>query len=128
MKTLSLLAAAAVTAAIFAGCADQTTPETAKETVGKVIAAMSANNVEEFKKYCSKSTLEKYEKIGISNLTVPGLKMELTSDPAKMSEDEQQAEVAVNLSLDGAFEQKTIWTLIDEKGEWKIYGEARPLN
>jgi len=125
MKTLSLLAAAAISAVLITGCfEDRTTPETAKETVKKVAEIMAANNIEEFKKYCSASNLKQYEKTGISALSVPGLKFELTPDPVKMSDDEKTAEVAVNMTL-GALEKTTIWTLIDEGGEWKIYGEAR---
>lgn len=126
MKTFSLLAAAAVSTILLTGCfEDKTTPETAKTTVKKVTEIMASNNIEEFKKYCSKSNLEKYEKSGIPALTVPGLKFEIAPDPVKMSADEKQAEVVVNMSLQGAFESKSIWTLIDEGGEWKIYGDAR---
>ncbi|MDD3596173.1 entry exclusion lipoprotein TrbK [Sulfuricurvum sp.] len=125
MKTLTLLAAAAAIVFMLSGCVDKTTPETAKETVQKVITAMSENNTEEFKKYCSNENLKKYEKQGLSNLTVPGLKLNLTNDPVKMSNDGKTAEVVVNMSLQGAFETKSIWTLKDENGEWKIYGDAR---
>lgn len=125
MKILTLMAAAATAAIIFSGCADKTTPETAKETMQKVISAMLSNNVEEFKTHCSAENLKQYEKTGINNLTVPGLKLDLTNDPAKMSEDGKSVEVVVNMSLQGAFEKKTVWTLKDEGGEWKIYGEAR---
>lgn len=125
MKTFSLLAAAAISAVLITGCfEDKTTPETAKETVKKVAEIMAANNIDEFKKYCSASNLKQYEKTGISTLSVPGLKFEVLPDPVKMSDDEKKAEVAVNMSL-GALEKTTIWTLIDEGGEWKIYGEAR---
>lgn len=125
MKTLTLLAAAAAMAFMLSGCADKTTPETAKETMQKVISAMSSNNIEEFKKYCSTENLKQYEKTGINNLTVPGLKLDLTSDPVKISDDGKTAEVVVNMSLHGAFEKKSIWTLKDEGEEWKIYGDAR---
>ncbi len=125
MKTISLLAAAAIAAIILTGCADKTTPETAKETVQKVISAMSSNNINEFKKYCSDENLKKYDKQGLSTLTVPGLKLDVTNDPVKMSDDGKTAEVVVNMSLQGAFEKKSVWTLKDEGGEWKIYGDAR---
>ncbi|DAB38845.1 MAG: hypothetical protein A2023_07170 [Sulfuricurvum sp. GWF2_44_89] len=125
MKILTLMAAAVAAAIIFSGCADKTTPETAKETMQKVISAMLSNNVEEFKTHCSAENLKQYEKTGINNLTVPGLKLDLTNDPVKMSEDGKTVEVVVNMSLQGAFEKKTVWTLKDEGGEWKIYGEAR---
>ena len=125
MKILTLMAAAVAAAIIFSGCADKTTPETAKETMQKVISAMLSNNVEEFKTHCSAENLKQYEKTGINTLTVPGLKLDLTNDPVKMSEDGKTVEVVVNMSLQGAFEKKTVWTLKDEGGEWKIYGEAR---
>src|SRR3989339_834793 len=113
MKILTLMAAAVAAAIIFSGCADKTTPETAKETMQKVISAMLSNNVEEFKTHCSAENLKQYEKTGINNLTVPGLKLDLTNDPVKMSEDGKTVEVVVNMSLQGAFEKKTVWTLKD---------------
>lgn len=126
MKPISLIGTAVIAAFFLNACADKTTPETAKETVQKVISAMDSNNVEEFKKYCSAENLKQYEKTGIQTLTVPGLKLALTNDPVKMSSDGGTAEVVVNVTL-GALETKSVWTLKDEGGEWKVDGEAKAL-
>lgn len=121
----SILTATFLACFIFTGCGDNTTSETAKTVTAEIIKTMATNDIEGFKKLLSATTLKQYEIKGIGNLTVPGLKNELTEDPVNMSEDKKTAEVIVKTSLKGVIDAKTIWTLKEEGGEWKLYGDAR---